>query len=499
MSRKIGLCKYKIGSAFASKVALISICSVSLFSCTMFDNGGERTYLKDFKNIQVEKNDSQNKQNKYAATAQDTKENIGTTYVKIKDDPQEAADEMLAIPSKKVNVALIVPLEGEHASIGNMIVESALITAAGSRYGDVGNVNIYNIGKLPAKDWQSDPEVKRLINDGNDVIVGSVFTDTTEKLLSVLPKSVNFISFTNDASIVNKYPNLTIFSMNDSFRFSAMCEFMKAQRRRYLALILPATKKGFALEKLIRAIAQTQEIMVLSSQFYQEGDKPSITSAAKNGNQMFEATYMIDENGKFTTEDYKKNLKKKKEALEAARNKNPNADKRIDTLSLSEQITVNVMTDSIYIEGSEDDLSMILDGLNKYNLLNKDINLFTNAILDTSKPFSPKFERMYFVGYNYQFIGTFNKNFKQAYGHSPNFFAYMTYDTLSLLFYLSNEGNMLPRHLYLEDGFRGVLDEFRVAREGNIERRMNIYKIRNQTMAREFVPEQYYGIYKIKK
>ena len=142
---------------------------------------------------------------------------------------------------------------------------------------------------------------------------------------------------------------------------------------------------------------------------------------------------------------------------------------------------------------------MILDGLNKYNLLTKDINLFTNAILDTSKPFSQKFERMYFVGYNYQFIGTFNKNFKQAYGHAPNFFAYMTYDTLSLLFYLSNEGNMLPRHLYLEDGFRGVLDEFRVAREGNIERRMNIYKIRNQTMARAFVPEQYYEIYKIKK
>ena len=34
------------------------------------------------------------------------------------------------------------------------------------------------------------------------------------------------------------------------------------------------------------------------------------------------------------------------------------------------------MTDSIYIEGSEDDLSMILDGLNKYNILTKDINLF---------------------------------------------------------------------------------------------------------------------------
>ena len=321
MSRNIGICKYKIGSALASKVALISICSVSLFSCTLLDNGGERTYLKDFKNIQVEKNDPQNKQNKYAATAQDTQEKLGTTYVKIKDDPQEAADEMLAIPSKKVNVALIVPLEGEHASIGNMIVESAILTAAGSRYGDVGNVNIYNIGKLPAKDWQSNPEVKRLINDGNDVIVGSVFTDTTEKLLSVLPKAVNFISFTNDASIVNKYPNLTIFSMNDSFRFSAMCEFMKSQRRRYLALILPATKKGFALEKLIRAIAQTQEIMVLSSQFYQEGDKPSITSAAKNVNQTFEATYMIDENGKFTTEDYKKDLKKKKAALERPKTK----------------------------------------------------------------------------------------------------------------------------------------------------------------------------------
>jgi hypothetical protein len=63
-----------------------------------------------------------------------------------------------------------------------------------------------------------------------------------------------------------------------------------------------------------------------------------------------------------------------------------------------------------------------------------------------------------------------------------------------MLFYVSSIGKMLPRYLFTDDGFRGLLDEFRITREGNIERRMSIYKLSNKSMSKIFVPDDYFSL-----
>ena len=57
---------------------------------------------------------------------------------------------------------------------------------------------------------------------------------------------------------------------------------------------------------------------------------------------------------------------------------------------------------------------------------------------------------------------------------------------------------MLPNDWFKEDGFRGILDEFRFARDGNVERRINIYNIKNNSLARNYVPDYYYKLYGVK-
>ena len=199
----------------------------------------------------------------------------------------------------------------------------------------------------------------------------------------------------------------------------------------------------------------------MSSQFYQPKNSQSIASAIRNTKNALSATYMIDENGNLITENIK-NKKKKKNATP-------------DITENYEKVVIT--TNGIYIEGNEEDLNEIISIFDKEGVLDKDIQLFSNAIIDFDKTIINNLEQMKFIGYNYNAISGFNNKFKEKFSHLPNYFAYMTYDTLAMINYLSNETNLKPSDLYGDDGFRGVLDEFRFARTGNIERRMSIYEL----------------------
>ena len=402
---------------------------------------------------------------------------INDTIV-VKDSATEIVEEKLAKPFKTLNVAIIAPVSGKYASIGNTIIESAMLYSADAKYQNTMNINIYDIGKLSGKNWKEQDEVKRLINDGNDVVIGSVFADTTEKLLSILPNDTVFITFLNDAKFTSKYPNVIISSIDDSFRFLSLFEYLNDNNRKFLSLLLPTTKTGYNVDKIIRRLAKDNGITIMSSQFYQPKNSQSIASAIRNTKNAFSATYMMDENGNLITENIK--VKKKK--------KNTNQ----ETTNTNETVVVN--TNSIYIEGNEEDLGEIISTFDQEGVLDKDIQLFSNAIIDFDKTIINNLEQMKFIGYNYNAINHFNDKFRKKFSHLPNYFAYMTYDTLAMINYLSNETNLKPSDLYGDDGFRGVLDEFRFARTGNIERRMSVYELTNGNLILKYTPDYYYRI-----
>ena len=355
---------------------------------------------------------------------------INDTIV-VKDSATEIVEEKLAKPFKTLNVAIIAPVSGKYASIGNTIIESAMLYSADAKYQNTMNINIYDIGKLSGKNWKEQDEVKRLINDGNDVVIGSVFADTTEKLLSILPNDTVFITFLNDAKFTSKYPNVIISSIDDSFRFLSLFEYLNDNNRKFLSLLLPTTKTGYNVDKIIRRLAKDNGITIMSSQFYQPKNSQSIASAIRNTKNALSATYMIDENGNLITENIK-NKKKKK-------NTTPDITENYEK--------VVITTNGIYIEGNEEDLNEIISIFDKECVLDKDIQLFSNAIIDFDKTIINNLEQMKFIGYNYNAISGFNNKFKEKFSHLPNYFAYMTYDTLAMINYLSNETNLKPLSL----------------------------------------------------
>ena len=404
---------------------------------------------------------------------------INDTVV-VKDSATEIVEEKLSKPFTTLNVAIIAPVSGKYASIGNTIIESAMLHSSNTKYQNTMNINIYDIGKLSGKNWKEQDEVKRLINDGNDIVIGSVFANATEKLLSILPQDTIFITFLNDAKFISKYPNVIISSIDDSFRFLSLFEYLNDNNRKFLSLLLPTTKTGYNVDKIIRRLAKDNGITIMSSQFYQPKNSQSISSAIRSTKNTFSATYIMDENGNLITENIK--VKKKKQSITQNAMENESYE------------TVVITTNGIYIEGDEDDLREIISTFNREGILDKDIQLFSNAIIDFDKTIINNLEQIKFVGYNYNVISSFNKKFKEKFSHLPNYFAYMTYDTLSMISYLSNETNLKPSDIYGDDGFRGILDEFRFARTGNIERRMSIYELTNGNLILKYTPDYYYRI-----
>ena len=430
--------------------------------------------------------------NLYAPTLEEVIDGVSAKVVDVDNTPVEITNNILKSPSKELKIALVVPTTGKYASVGQMVSESAMLTMAKSKYANIGQINVYNIGALPIQNWEKDAEVQKLIKDKNDIVIGSIFPETTEKLISAVGTDTYFISFINDDTLAQKYPNLTIMSMDDSYKVLSLFEYLKDNKRQFLTLILPATKKGYNLNNIAKALANKHEIMIISSQFYQEDNKKSMSVASNGVSKNFNATYFINENGKFITENYKTN-KKKQKVLLASENVEDIAKKSISTKK-----TMRVSTNAIYIEANEKDLSQIVNNLEKNGILNKNVEIFSNAIIPINKRISSNFDGLNLIGYNHQFVGNFNNEFITTFGKEPNYFAYLTHDALTLLFYSANEGDMLPNVIYNENGFRGALDEFRFTRSGIVERRQSIYRVQNQVINRIFIPDNYYKLANIK-
>ena len=456
-------------------------------SCKNGDLYARQEMRDEFDNIQVRKIDADTSNaNRFAASQDEMINKLSDKYVEVDSNAENTTDKVLGT-NKNISIAIIVPTTGKYKSIGNMVVESALLTSANSKYAKNGKIQIYDIGQLPEQGWKSNEEVKRFLNDRHDLVIGSVFSDTTQKLLSVLDKDTTFISFSNDYSLLTKYPNLIVFGVDDSFKFLSLFENLKSTSRRFLSMVLPATKAGFATDKIVRALAEKQGVYVINSQFYQPGDKMSIASATNNVNKSFSTTYFVGSNGRYVSKNFKQEKKKAKLANE---NDDPSA------LLASK---VRVSTDTIWVDADENDLLQVLDNFKKLRILDKNVKIFTSAILSNQSTINviENLEQVSFIGYNYQFVGKFNKMFNQSYGHNPNYFAYMTYDILSLFLYLSNEGYMLPKYIYSSDGYRGVLEDFRFTREGKVQRRLGIYNISNRNLIKTFVPDVFYSSNKI--
>ena len=458
------------------KIILFITLIISVSNCS-HKNNQELLYTSNIKN-NFNKNELDNQ---YKIDQNQINAEIGLSINEVKSNPVDIVDDILQTPLKNLNIGIVAPMTGKYASIGKTISESAMLAVSKSKYQNAGNIKIYNIGQITGVNFKDNKEVQRLLKDDNDVIIGLFFENTIKNLIPLFPEDKLFIGFINKEQLAKEYPNLVVMSMDESYKINSLFQYLLDNNRKFLSILLPATKTGYANEKLIRKLAPFYKIMIVNIQFYQPGSKISLLSSTRGIKKNFSATYLVDENGEMSTEtykDWKAKQKKLKQPKEAEQVGNESNIKQVDT-------------NAIYIDANENDLLTILNGLENNNILNTNVQIFSNAIINPQQTNSLKLNEVYYIGYNYNVVNEFNDRFINYFKRKPNYTTYMTYDTILMLQYLSNEGKMLPRKIYNEDGFRGILDEFNFTREGNVMRRFSIYHINETNMTRVYIPNDY--------
>lgn len=147
-----------------------------------------------------------------------------------------------------VNVAILLPLSGANAGVGN-----ALLNAAQMALFDVGGQNLV----LWPKDTEGTPDgaaraVEAALQDGVELILGPLFSGSVRAAAeSARARGVNVIAFSNDRSVAGD--GVFLMGFMPEQQVDRVVNFARTQGITRFAALLPETPFGATVEDALRA------------------------------------------------------------------------------------------------------------------------------------------------------------------------------------------------------------------------------------------------------
>jgi hypothetical protein len=395
------------------------------------------------------------------------------------DNFSNISENTIKVYQNQVNIGFILPIskieniEKIVDTINNIITENDVLKESGIEI----KVNLYNINKIIENEKVDKEYIRQVINnkDNNQIIFILAKDFATKQIAENVNAAVTKVSF-NQVSNPERIKNMIIANISPQIKAITLLEYMKENRRSNLALLLPADKYGYDVQKIFLALIKKQysNIKVITTEFYQE---ENIADTINRVNRAYEFTYNVDEEGNrvFSNIKLKKNTKQQKSNKEMRQEKG-----YIDTIFISS----NAMTQ----------LNDFMLTFQNKNLTSKEIEFFSDALITNDMNYVNLnyLKNVNFIGYKYNYIQEFNKNWKDKFNYSPNFLNYLVHDTLSSIVYVLATNNRFEKDIYVENGFRGVLDEFQFDHTGHIKRKLTVYKLINDEFVPIFKPSFFY-------
>ena len=147
-----------------------------------------------------------------------------------------------------INVAILLPLSGANARVGN-----ALLNAAQMALFDVGGQNLV----LWPKDTEGTPEgaaraVEAALQDGVELILGPLFSGSVRAAAeSARERGVNVVAFSNDRSVAGD--GVFLMGFMPEQQVDRVVDFARTQGITRFAALLPETPFGATVEDALRA------------------------------------------------------------------------------------------------------------------------------------------------------------------------------------------------------------------------------------------------------
>ena len=360
---------------------------------------------------------------------------------------------------KEVKIGLLLPLSGSNSTIGDSMLKASQLSL-----NKLKNKNI----KLIIKDTEDINKniitsYYELINEDVDIILGPLFSKNIKLINSIsLDEDTIMITFSNNIEIKNE--NTFISGLAPEDEIKAVLKYAIKNGKKKFGAVLPNNKYGLRSKKLIENLLLEYQVQLTEVVLY-DSENPDFYKTAK-----IIANYDIR----------KYELEKKIEELKDLKSVES---KRKYKLLKNKDTLGDLDFDSIFI-GAENikHLSMLVSILPYYDVDPKEVLYLGNSLWSNNIALKePALEKSFFPNVDQINYKNFEIEYMDAFEKKPHKISSLAYDLIGLISTLQKNNQKVDiLGLTNENGFIGSNGLFRFKKDGNIERSLSIFQIKNQ-------------------
>lgn len=364
----------------------------------------------------------------------------------------------------KSKIAILLPLSGENASIGNALLQSAQMALF-----DLGG----NTLELLPRDTKGTPEGARIaaqeaLRDGAQLVLGPVFATSVKAVKPILSRAnVNMIAFSTDWS--NAGGNTYIMGVMPFTQVNRVTDFISSQGYSRFALVAPKTQYGNVVADAYKGRIRENGGELVRVERYSPLD-PNISPIIRE----------------FSDFDVRAALREERvQELQDRLAINPNdriAEAELETLeNIQTQGELPFEVVMVPVGGKE--AKTLVNLLRFYDVDGENVKLVGTGLWDDlGLAKEPAMQGAYFAAPSPAARSTFEQKYQSVYESVPPRIASLAYDAAALAIVLSR--NPAPNRfsdaaLTNPNGFAGIDGIFRLTRGGLVQRGLAVLQIQN--------------------
>ncbi len=351
---------------------------------------------------------------------------------------------------EKIKIGLLVPMTGDNAKLGKLIIESARLALKDI---DTKLLEIHpkDSGTNPTKTLKSAFELKEM---GINIIIGPIFYKNLSYLEEV--KDVIFLSLTNKTIDLPK--NVISSGVNATSQLNTIKKFITSNEINKTIFLTPKLDYEAEVKKGIK-----NSKIKISKHYVYENEPTKLTSQIeKITNYKRRKQNLLDEIKRVEESD----LIDKEKQLE----------------KLEKKYTIgNVNFDSVIISDFDESLKSVITSLLYTDVSPKKKYIITfNQWFDESLLKEKTIQPIYYPSINKKNLEDFKKKFFDEFNEYPNYLSLLSYDLIGLIYYLSfnNDLNNFGKLFKKKSSFKGKIGIFDI-NDNKINHRLNFYQIKN--------------------
>lgn len=349
----------------------------------------------------------------------------------------------------RTKTAILLPLTGEAASLGNSFRNAILMAQLDRDTDEATEVVFYDSKGTANGARNSYLEAEKA---GADVVLGPIFSPEVAEIASMDP-SIPVISFTSDTSVLTEGVYSMALLLDQQVQ--RITDFACQNGQAKIALIGPNNKTGSIVVQSFEKAVQSCPNMQISHISMYDDKNPDLTSAVAKI-----APPLIDLKKKDLTEE------EKELAL------NPTAER--------------IEFDALFVFEQGVRLQELVSLLGYYDVTPNLVPFYGLATLRAQH--NRDLIGSYFADLPQERLRLYKQNYQDAFSEKPIMVSALGYDAISLVSYLSKKDALNEKRMLSRDGFLGINGRFRFNEEGTNERLLEMYQIRGKNRIVKVAP-----------